>query len=953
MNTKKILSLALTLVLAFSMVFSLFAPVVSAEGADQLGDKEKYEALKAIDYRNYIYSSPEEKLATMTKVMENEGYAFFIQEYTAEICVVDKVTGQMLFSNPYDVADTKASDTIKDELLSQIIISYSAQDNIAHNFNSYFNGAVEEQIQIKKIRGGVRVQYSIGESVKKRIVPFQIEKSRFEEFVLKPFYENTKMGDYSFEEYYAMKNSDDPMEAMKATASEGFEFGRLAAFYSLLDLEAKGLTAREQASILSKYPITERMDIYILDEEISSQDLTILESYIRSNTEYSLNDMLSDHEKVGYVMKDTSPALFKMALEYYLEDDGFSVRLPARGISFDAATYTLNTIQVLPYFGAGRTGAEGAIRQDKGYNFIPDGSGSTISFDHNKLFTQVSGTMYGNDFGFYSTASAKTASYQTWRVPVYGTVMTSNMTVRDFITNKDGNYVLDDDGNKTFTKEEVREPVTQGYVAFITEGESLTRIDAIDGGVTHDYHAVSTTFFARQTDSYPLDGITVSGDVAVYTKPIDRKYVGNYSIHYRMLWEEEANYVGMANAYRAYLIKNGQLEKLAEQEKDINLYLDLLGDIDTTKTFLGMPVAGKAKLTTFADAKTIMSELKEAGVANQVIRYLGWANGGLSATAPAKIKVEKALGGEDGLRDLISYAQSEGNQIYMDFDFAYVTKTDMFDGFDLEADSAKTIDGKTAFFQTYNPIVQAYNTQVSMAISAKAYTSLYHKISEKYASFFGDGQKNFAAGSLGFALNSSQDSAYPLNREDAKEQTEFALENIAKDYDSVLVECGNYYTWAYADTILEIPLDSSNRNTTTNEVPLLGILLHGYKNYTGEAINLSGDYEYTLLKTIESGANPYFIIAYNNNGLKVNGYSEYYAVEYAQWKESIAEEYKKINEVLSPLQGQHITDHEIMDNRVVKVTYEEGTEIYLNYNNFAITVDSLEIDAMGFAVVNA
>lgn len=953
MNTKKILSLALSFILAFSMVFSLMAPVVSAEGADTLGDKEKYEALKEINYHTYVYTSPEEKLASMTKVMENEGYAFFIQEYTAEICVVDKVTGQMLFSNPYDVADTASSDAIKNEILSQINISYTDQENLVHDFNSYLYGAVEEQINIKKIRGGVRVEYSIGEAVKKRIVPFQIERSRFEEYILKPFYEATKKGDLSFEEYFAMKNSDDLGEVSQATASEGFEFSRFVAFYSLLDLEAEGITAREQASILSNYPITEKMDIYILDEGITSQNLNILEGYIRNNTEYSLNDMLVDHENVGYVMNDTSPAVFRMALEYYLEDDGFSVRLPARGISFDAATYTLNTIQVLPYLGAGRTGAEGAIRQDKGYNFIPDGSGSTIAFDQNDRFTQVSGTLYGSDFGFYNSTSAKTASYQTWRVPVYGTVMTSDMTVRDYIVDEKGNYVLDGNGNKTYSAEEVREPVTQGYVAFITEGESLTRIDAIDGGFTHDYHAVSTTFFARQTDSYPLDGITVSGTTAVYTKPIERKYVGNYTIHYRMLWEDDANYVGMANAYRAYLVENGKLAKLEEQEKDINLYLDLLGDIDTTKTFLGMPVAGKQELTTFADAKTVMSELKEAGVANQVIRYLGWANGGLSATAPTKIKVEKALGGEDGLKDLISYVQSEGNQIYMDLDFSYVTKTDMFDGFDLEVDSVKTIDGKNAFFQTYNPIVQAYNTRVAFAISAKAYTPMYQKITEKYASFFGDGQKNISVGSLGFALNSSQDSEYPLNREDAKELTEYTLENIGKDYESVLVECGNYYTWEYADTILEIPLDSSNRNTTTHEVPFLGILLHGYKNYTGEAINLSGDYEYTLLKTIENGANPYFIIAYNKNGLKVNGYSEYYAVEYAQWKESIAAEYKKLNEVLSPLQGQHITAHEIMDNRVVKVTYEEGTEIYLNYNNFAITVDGLELHAMGFAVVNA
>ena len=180
------------------------------------------------------------------------------------------------------------------------------------------------------------------------------------------------------------------------------------------------------------------------------------------------------------------------------------------------------------------------------------------------------------------------------------------------------------------------------------------------------------------------------------------------------------------------------------------------------------------------------------------------------------------------------------------------------------------------------------------------------------------------------------------------------MAKIAEDFDNVLIENGNYYTWKYVDTILNIPLDSSNRITATYEVPFIGIVLHGYMKYTGEAINLAGDYEYNLLKTIENGANPYFVLAYDNiSELKTNGYSEYYAVEYATWKESIIEEYNKLNEVLTPLQNLCITGHDILGNRVVKVTYEDGTQIYLNYNNFAVQAEGRDIAAMDFAVVKA
>ncbi|MBQ4037860.1 MAG: hypothetical protein IJC84_07040 [Clostridia bacterium] len=961
MKKLRVLALAMCLIMALSTVLPVLGFTAGAEG---LGDPTRFEELRAINYYKEVYGSPEAKLATMTRAVENEQFALYVQEFTAEVCVVDKLTGQMLFTNPYDVADSDATDGIKNELLSQIAINFtSIHEGMSDNFNSYIDSAEQAQVKIKLIRNGIRVEYALGATNKKRILPYQIEKSRFEDHILRPMYEATKKGDMSFEEYMTLKFSEDYAEQNKASATEGFEFGRFITFYALLDLSDPTLTAREQSSIRTNYPITEQMAIYVLDPDMKVTEMDSCQDYIRTFTKYSLEDMLSDHDMVGFEMEDTSPAVFRMALEYTLEKDGFQVRLPARGISFDSSVYSLNTIQILPYMGAGRTPVlqkegeareDGAIRYDDGYNFIPDGSGAIVDFRQNTKNTKISGTLYGGDFGFYNSVSATTASYQTWRAPVFGTVYTSDTVTKTPRRDAEGNVIMSEDKKTPLYDVTVNEPVSQGYVAFLVEGESLTRIDSVNGGNTHEYHSVYPTFFARQSDSYPLDGITVSGAEAIYTKNIDRKYVGNYTLKYRMLFGDEADYLGMANAFRAYLISEGVLEKLAEEKDGIDLYLDLIGSIDTTKKVLGVPVEAKAELTTFENAKTILDELKAAGVSQQVIRYVGWMNGGLRSTAPTKIKVQKELGGEDGLKELISYVQSQGSQIYMDFDFAYVRRMAMFDGWDEDDHAAKTIDGKPAYFKTYNPIIQAFNSQVAYVVSAKAMTEFYRDINEKYAGFFGDGSKNISAGSLGYALNSSQDEDFPLNREDAKDYTKSALAEIAAGYENVILENGNFYTWGYADTILDIPLDSSNRNTATAEIPFLGIVLHGYMKYTGEAINLSGDYEYTILKTIENGANPYFVLAYDNIGeLKTNGYSEYYAVEFATWKETIIEEYKLLSGVLDPLQNHEIINHEILENRVVCVTYANNTKIYLNYNNFAVTVEEFEIPAMGFQTVIA
>ena len=949
---KRILSLALS----FVMVFSLFSALLGSlpAYAQDLGDKDVFAKLAKIDYATQVYATPEEKLETMTLAVENTRYALYIQEYTAEICVVDKQTGQMLFSNPYDAGDSSASSQIKNELLSQVVLTYYSNDVSNASMNSFKNAAANEQILIKRIRSGLRVEYTIGATAKKNTVPRQIAKTRLEEMILKPMFEETTKSDLTFEEYLQLKASSDPADTAAATKAESFVYGRFFSFYELKDLTDPNLTAREQAAILESYPITAQMPIYVLSEKIKAQEIVQLEEYIREYTEYTLEDMLYDHEFVGYELADASPAVFRLALEYTLTDDGFRVRLPARGISYDAATYSLDTIQVLPFLGAGRIGSANAIRVDEGYNFIPDGSGAIINFDQNRQRTQVSGTVYGSDFGFYKSSSAASASYQTWRVPAYGTVMTSHLMESVPLVDDQGNPVLDAEGKEQTTTKEIK-TLRQGYLAFMTEGESLTRIDAVDGGPEHEYHSVYTTFYARQTDSYPLDGITVTGGVAVYTKATDRRYVGNYTIEYRLLKDDDANYMGMAKAFRAYLEKEGVLKK-AEQKKDTSLYLDLIGDIDTTEKFLGVPYSTKTALTSFEDAKTIMQELREAGISNQTIRYLGWMNGGMTATAPSKLKVESALGGEKGLKELILDASENDNRIYLDLNFSYVNHIAKFDGFDESEETAKTIDGKPAFLQTYNPTVQAFNNRVAYVVSAASISSMYQKITEKYGNLFGDTEKTISVSTLGYALNSSQDEEVPMNREEAKEITVSALEEIRASYDKVLLESGNYYTWKYADTILNIPQDSSNRNTTSAEIPFLGIVLHGYMQYTGEAINLAGDYEYTLLKTIENGGNAYFVIAYDKDKisqLKINGYSQYYAVEYGIWKDRIIEEYQTLNRVLAPLQDHTIVSHEILDNRVVKVGYDNGTLIYLNYNNFGVTVDDLNIPAMGFQVTAA
>ena len=75
-----------------------------------------------------VITKPEEKIAVMDLRFETASYRLYVDAYSGEVAIYSKVTGEYLFTNPYNIGTSKANGdegSIKDELLSQIIINYS------------------------------------------------------------------------------------------------------------------------------------------------------------------------------------------------------------------------------------------------------------------------------------------------------------------------------------------------------------------------------------------------------------------------------------------------------------------------------------------------------------------------------------------------------------------------------------------------------------------------------------------------------------------------------------------------------------------------------------------------------------------------------------------------------------------------------------------------------------
>lgn len=857
--------------------------------------KEETETDETYDYLGEPFDSAQDKLDTMSLYHENDEYAIYGLEETGEVGIMDKTSGQIMLTNPYDVATSKSSDAVKQQLLSQIILSYSDSTGAVVNLNSFADAAFAsdetKQIHMNPTRTGLRVEYTIGREAVKYVVPRQIEKTAFEEQILS---------------YYA--DSDEKK------AKDIYDY--LTAFYILKDPNDPKETAESRSAMKTKWPITEKYAIYVLDPATVNREMMILESYIIETAFNDYSKVEEMYDMLDYVDTAAAPALFRFAIEYNLDDYGLEIKLPASSIRYDSSTYTLQSVKFLPYFNAGSN-------ENNGFTLVPDGSGTITRFEDigKKAFT-LTGKLYGKDYSFHSISGT---TQETMRLPAFGVMQTVN---------------VDEDTNEAWN---------QGYVAYLAEGDAMAEITADHGGTVHKYSSVYTTFYPRPTDSYVLEGISTTGN-ASWTVYSDRRYTGNYTLRIFPITGADTDYTDMAAKIRDYLIENGTFEKMtAEDEKsdDVPLYLETFGTVKTTQKFAGFPVDVQTPLTTIEQTEDILTELKDNGIGNVKVKMTGWYNGGLEHTAPAKLKVEKSIGGKDGLKELSKFAEKNGFEIYPDIDFVYVNKTSAFDGFNYKEDSVKTIDKRSAAYRKYSPLYQGFEDEGSLILSPVAMTEFYENIREDFMDL---GSHGISVATLGSELSSDHNEDYALNREDVKLMIGNLLSDIKDDNGSVMISAGNAYALPYADHILGVSFDSSLNINTSESIPFVGMVLHGNVEFAGSAINLDGDFEYSVLKAIENGGSLYFILSKDNTSelKQFEEFSKYYAINYDIWKDQLIETYAKFNDVMKKVKYSYITDHEWVDTRVAKVGYENGVSFILNYNTHDVEIDGVTVEKMSF-----
>lgn len=657
-------------------------------------------------------------------------YELYANPYSAEVYVKDTVTGEILTTNPYDYSAKGMPESAKEEFMSQVVLQYSLAD-VANGkttkLYSFTESAKRGQITISAIQNGIRVNYVLGDTTKRYILPASIPAQQMVEDILAPAQRNLERqlrelaeenkvpeadlntyhwdyklyyiryatrydltdligtadeqyaehygltdligtakdggtpyvygNPYAFEKWYkdvassykefynskagtAEQAAMDPPSAVEDIISD---YRSLMAVYTLIspynhtmeydsgspnredwpllpdrlgmDKEGNLLDKKDWAAGCASYIEYLRSDAYedengttvyphsffALDDSLTATQMQDNEKRFLSFVPNFTEDMMYEAENtVGLTMPPTNNAIFRVSLEYILDEDGLTVTMPAAGIVYDETQYTVDFVSLLPYFGSAKI-------QEGGFLFYPDGSGAIVDLDdYQTKASSISAKVFGQDYAYYSLSGKH---QQTIALPVYGTVRNectyymvepykkeqiavSEKTYREATYTITYDYHKNANGEMKFFAQypfgEERE-VTQyfdsknesepgkatelvndvsspnhwakvfsvvsgadafgisskkqtGYVAILEDGASLATLnlkvnDA--GNYSRPYTAVYPQYTPRPCDQYNLADVMSGAESTSFGILADGKYLGDYTIRYAFLTSDD------------------------------------------------------------------------------------------------------------------------------------------------------------------------------------------------------------------------------------------------------------------------------------------------------------------------------------------------------------------------------------------------------------------------------
>ncbi len=588
---------------------------------------------------------------------------------------------------------------------------------------------------------------------------------------------------------------------------------------------------------------------------------------------------------------------FELTVLMY-DDGSIEATIPENSIYENSETNKIGSIYVYPMLGRTKLG------EMDGYMLLPDGNGALIYLNdkEGRYSSAYSQRVYGGDIGITESfvLSLFWDKYETINeaetilAPVYGMVHSAS---------------------------------EMAYLAVITNGAEGATIEAYPNGAFTDYNWITAKFLKRTLFNEPTSNS--GGSVVKVTERL------GYDIAVRFFFTRntDANYAGLANTYRDYLLETGGL---AEKTDEFRLRADFLGSDRENWMFTTKAVP----MTTVDDIETIYGELKEAGVNDLFTIYKGWQDGGVCNLPVDSYDVDSSIGGKRALKKLMEKAAEDGIEFYLYTDALRANPLTTNTTFNV----IKKIDTRLYSESTYKEVYDTFHylTPARTGELAHALTKSLQKNGISQLAISGITNTMFTfrySGTTYDRLYTAE--MYASIFDQMTENTKLALEEPIATY------------WKYTDAILDMPVKDSDYIFTDESVPFLSIVFKGIMPMYSDYVNFEANKHEFFLKLVETGIYPSFYLTMEDStDLYYTNSNDLYSSKYSVYKDTMIEYYTVLKEFNSLVAGATIDTHEI-NGKVVVVTYSNGAVVTVDYKNKTFNVAVNGSEAMSYKAGDA
>ena len=633
----------------------------------------------------------------------------------------------------------------------------------------------------------------------------------------------------------------------------------------------------ELSEMLEKYPGMEDENLYLVFENIQNHVKVQMEEIFGKQgftyEDYQKNKELYKESNIKEV-----PA-FNISMIYKLDGNALTVTVPFSEISY-RLKYPITQVSLLPYFGAGGP-------EDDGYLLIPEGSGSIINFNNGK--TKQNG-YYADVYGWdYATERKAVITETRAAFPAFG------------ISHTDGN---------------------SSVLSIINKGAEYAGITAEIAGKLGSYNYVRADYKMLHREQYEVTARSQSSQYVYEAGLPQDEY-----IEQSFIFVDSSSYVDMAKTYRTKLLGNAKKTNVS----GVPVAVEIVGAIEKIQQVAGMPKVKPFRLTSYSEAADIINQIEELGVKDVSYKLSGFINGGVRQEIMNKVKFIKVLGGKSAFKKMLKNTENTSAKLYLDGSVQTAYRSGLTDGFFMYRDSARFVSDELCKLYEYSPLWYGRDPD------RDSYYLLNSKLREQGSEKFIKTASKLKLDGISYRDNGNLLSSDFNERRHSTRANEAAKQNAqfekaGENGLGIMINGGNDYAVRSADFITNISLHGNQYAIIDAFVPFYEIALHGFVNYAGTPVNLAYEMDQLILESAEVAAGLQFsFMQADSKKLQETYYTEYYASEFAGWKDKFADIYNEYNSKMAPVMNSPISGHEYVGENVTKTTFENGYAVFVNY----------------------